>query len=167
DVVNGTVNKNHSNEKMFQAEICTPTKDNKDYYHMVFDSEEEDSCSTFTCGSQLEKCESDATVDSSTESDIVSKWVDHELRKIKRNLSREEVMKKPRIQAQSPDLFEISEQLHASPPRPPSIPASQGFSPVGQGYTQGQESMDGSSLVTPDTSDTSLGSLTGLGKGDH
>lgn len=32
---------------------------------------------------------SNATINSSTESDIVTKWVDHELKKIKRNLSKE------------------------------------------------------------------------------
>lgn len=31
---------------------------------------------------------SNATINSSTESDIVTKWVDHELKKIKRNLSK-------------------------------------------------------------------------------
>jgi len=40
-------------------------------------------------GKQAKKLGSNASIDSSTESEIVTKWVDDELRKIKRNLSTE------------------------------------------------------------------------------
>lgn len=58
-------------------------------YQIAYDIDDEVSSSSLSGGGGGKKMGSDNTIDSSTESDIVTKWVDHELRKIKRNLSKE------------------------------------------------------------------------------
>jgi len=81
----------------------------KAFYKMVFDSEEDDD--TETCSSVTDRMDSDATIDSSTESDTVSKWVDHELRKIKRNLSKEGLPRVSKMPKQ-PGFADIDVEIH-------------------------------------------------------
>ncbi|XP_052262688.1 inactive serine/threonine-protein kinase TEX14-like isoform X2 [Dreissena polymorpha] len=163
-VVDGTVNKEHSQEHPshsadFNCHSATKPSGVKNAYKLTYDTDE-DSGSTFTCSSVPDRVGSENAIDSSTESDIVSKWVDHEITKIKRNLTREVV---PATTArlntvQSPELFDDSENT-TSPPNFPRV-----FR-----YQACQEETDElcNELVTPDTSETSLSSSDKHNSGDH
>ncbi|KAL4240089.1 hypothetical protein ACF0H5_000883 [Mactra antiquata] len=113
-VLDGTVNRDHSSEKLDHTTVkqnnatLIDDKNYRDYgNHANTSKNYEVSCGLDDFEDSDRKSDSSSTFSTSgsTESECVSKWVDHELHKIKRKLSKEVVKPTSPQKTQSPVLF--------------------------------------------------------------